>query len=335
MTDDSEDVASGTFNVYAVDVGTGLAVYVEGQDFNLVFDAGSNDDLSDNRFLSFLTEVAGDPTNIDHVLISHAHRDHISMLPGLLESKQVEHVWDSGVVYASCTYQILLERIAGEGAQYHTAIHDNAQHEVEFEKDCASTGDSVAMTFGSRLSTGEVQLGSNASMTFLHVDGSERNDLNENSLVVMLELSGVRILLTGDAGGGERRNPSDPPDLGSVERALIDCCADQLSADVLFIGHHGSITSSRQEFIEVIEARDFIVSSGPMRYRSIVLPDEEVVSLLESQPGTRLWRTDVDDDLCGLETDKIGNDADDRAGGCTNIHIRIPGAAGPYDITSL
>jgi hypothetical protein len=73
-------------------------------------------------------------------------------------------------------------------------------------------------------------------MTFLHVDGSLRSDLNEKSLVVMLELGGVRVLLIGDAGGGEWLDPSELADDGSVERALIDCCSDALSADVLVSG---------------------------------------------------------------------------------------------------
>lgn len=123
------------------------------------------------------------------------------MLADLLSNLQVSHTWDSGVVYASCTYQTLLEHIADEGAQYHTAVHDIGQHGVTFSADCTATGESLDMAFSNRMSTGTVQPGNNASMTLLHVDGSPRSDLNENSLVVMLELGNVRILLTGDAGG--------------------------------------------------------------------------------------------------------------------------------------
>ena len=38
--------SAATFDVYVVDVATGLAIFVRGKDFSLVYDAGSNDDLS-------------------------------------------------------------------------------------------------------------------------------------------------------------------------------------------------------------------------------------------------------------------------------------------------
>ncbi|MEQ9561185.1 MAG: MBL fold metallo-hydrolase, partial [Woeseiaceae bacterium] len=334
VTDNSAD-SPDRFDVYAVDVATGLAIFVRGQDFNLVFDAGSNDDLSGNRFLDFLIEKVPGTTTIDHLLISHAHRDHISMLPGLLQSVQVTNIWDSGVVYASCTYQTLLEGIAGEGSNYHTAVHDIGQDDIQFNQTCSNTGSSVNMTFASRMSTGTIQLGNNASMIFLHVDGTPRSDLNENSLVVMLELGQTRILLTGDAGGGGRANPTNPPDDGSVEKALIDCCSDMLPADILVLGHHGSMTSSREQFVDAVQARDFIVSSGPKVYGSVVLPDQVVIDLVSSKPNARVWRTDLDDSACMTATDKVGSDNDGKAGGCTNIHVQIPGAASSYTVSVM
>lgn len=330
---DAADVSEDRFDLYVVDVGTGLAIFVRGKDFSLVYDAGSNDDLTGNRFLDILDEVAADTTAIDHLIISHPHRDHISMLPDLLEAMQVSDIWDSGVFYGTCIYQQVVERIADEGARYHTAVHEGGQHAIETE--CSDTRSTVNMSFASRMSTGQIHLGSSASMTFLHVDGSPRSDLNENSLVVMLELGGVRALLTGDAGGGERLDPGAPADDGSVERALIDCCSDALSADVLIIGHHGSKTSSRQEFIAQVEAREFVVSSGPKAYSGTILPDHEVIEMLGAQPGARLWRTDEDDPACLTDPDKVGADNDGKAGGCTNIHIQIPGSNASYSIDVL
>src|SRR4249920_2823570 len=76
-----------TFDVYIVDVGTGLAIFVRGDDFSLVYDAGSNDDSS-GRFVDFLNTVVPNLHTIDHLVLSHAHRDHISMLPTLLDASE-------------------------------------------------------------------------------------------------------------------------------------------------------------------------------------------------------------------------------------------------------
>jgi len=67
------------WRVHFVDVGTGLAIFVEGPDFTLVYDGGSNDDLargSRNRLLAYLRQVRPDLQVIDQLVVSHPHRDH-------------------------------------------------------------------------------------------------------------------------------------------------------------------------------------------------------------------------------------------------------------------
>ena len=51
------------------------------------------------------------------------------------------------------------------------------------------------------------------------------------------------------------------------------------------------------------------------------LPDAEIVADLEHR-GT-LYRTDVNDDACDSNPNKIGPDADESPGGCDNILITI------------
>ena len=329
---DATTTAAPTFDVYVVDVGTGLAIFVRGVDFSLVYDAGSNDD-STGRFLDFLNTVAPSLQAIDHLVISHAHKDHISMLSGLLDAKDVKSIWDSGVPYASCTYQELLERIKDEGASYHTAVFDTGTHQVDFTANCANQPASVTMSFAHRIQTGPVPLGQGASMRFLHVDGTERSDLNENSLVVMLDLAGTRILLPGDSGGGGRASPSTPPKQTSVEGALLACCTNDLPASILVLGHHGSKTSSRKAFVDAVQATDYIVSSGPKPYSGVVLPDQEVLNLVQAMPHARLWRTDENDSACKTSTTKIGPHSDGKPGGCNTVHIHIPGASSSYEIS--
>jgi competence protein ComEC len=125
----------------------------------------------------------------------------------------------------------------------------------------------------------------------------------------------------GDAGAGDRASPQIDPASNSIERNLIECCHDSLKADILVVGHHGSKSSSRTAFLNAVGADTFIVSSGPKKYGSVVLPDDIIISELESR-GT-VYRTDLNDDTCGTNTAKIGPDNDGKAGGCDNIRITV------------
>src|SRR3546814_5539695 len=84
-----------------------------------------------------------------------------------------------------------------------------------------------------------VPLGDGARMSFLYRDPKNYADPNGNSVVVRLDLGAKRILLAGDAEGGERELPSEPPQPNSIEAKLLACCATDLKSDVLVVGHHG------------------------------------------------------------------------------------------------
>jgi hypothetical protein len=86
-------------------------------------------------------------------------------------------------------------------------------------------------------------------------------------------------------------------------------------------GHHGSRTSSRRAFLDAVMASVYVVSSGPTRYQTVVLPDADVIAELAS--GGQLLRTDLNDSTCGTAADKVGPDADGRPGGCDNVRVRI------------
>jgi hypothetical protein len=125
----------------------------------------------------------------------------------------------------------------------------------------------------------------------------------------------------GDAEAGGRRAPSTSPAAQSIEGNLLSCCPSDLQADLLVVGHHGSKTSSRTQLLDAVGAHQFIVSSGPQKYGSVVLPDDEVIDEL-GQRGT-VWRTDVDDDACATSPAKIGPDNDRKAGGCNHVRALI------------
>ena len=326
--------SAATFILDAFDVGTGLAVLVRGGDFTLLYDGGSNDDLArgdDNRLLASIRSVAPDLTTIDHVILSHPHRDHVEHLPDIVATYQILNVWDSGALNPICGYRVFLTGTAAEtGVAYHTAIQDFGARIVSFEpKTCYGEdlpAESISIACASRITNDPVSLGAGASMTFLHADGSAHSSFNENSLVVRLDLGEKRVLLTGDAEAGGRNLPSTAPSHDSIEGILLDCCPDDIRADLLVVGHHGSMTSSRTTFLDAVNAEKFIVSSGPMKYGSVVLPDAEVLGELESRG--EVFRTDLHDGTCGSNAAKVGPDNDGKAGGCDNVRVTIgPGSS--------
>jgi beta-lactamase superfamily II metal-dependent hydrolase len=268
-----------TFTIDVVDVGTGLGILVRGADFTLVYDAGSNDDKArgpGNRMLAYLKAVAPTLTTIDHLILSHPHQDHVELLPDLFAAYDVRQVWDSGRINDICGYRAFLTAVRDEpGVQYHNALQDFGTRNYAFgERASGCYGNpapavTVTLTQASRITDSSIPLGQNASMKILHADGGVHSSFNENSLVVRLDLGTTRVLLMGDAEAGGRNAPSTPPSSTSIEGALVTCCASELAAQVLIVGHHGSRSSSRTALLDAVGASVFVVSSGRSRMAPI------------------------------------------------------------------
>jgi competence protein ComEC len=86
----------------------------------------------------------------------------------------------------------------------------------------------------------------------------------------------VRFLLVGDAERAE-------------EDWLLANAPDQLRADVLKVGHHGSATSSTGEFVQAVAPRLALVSVGAGN--SYGHPSQSVLRTL-ARAGAAILRTD-------------------------------------------
>lgn len=315
--------------LHVIDVGTGLAVFVKGPDFTLLYDGGSNDDTTRgirNRLTAYLRHALPGLTSIDHVILSHPHRDHVELLPDVLSSYAIRNVWDSGRTNPICSYRAFLRLVSARQIPYHDAHVDGGAHSVPLnQKQCygqLEPAETIVIPHAEHIQQGQpIILGQGASLTFLHADASEQDSFNENSLVALLELGRTRILLMGDAEAGGRKAPNILPAPHSVEGELITCCASALRTDILVAGHHGSKTSSRTALLDRAGAYVFLVSAGPTKYASVTLPDQEVIDEF-AQRGT-VFRTDIDDQSCRQNPAKIGTDNDDQPGGCDNVVVAI------------
>jgi len=98
---------------------------------------------------------------------------------------------------------------------------------------------------------------------------------DDESMVLQMQYGETSVLLVGDA---HKR----------VEKFLIEQAPH---ADLLKIGHHGSLTSSSPEFLEAVQPRFAVVSVG--RYNSFQHPRPEVMRRY-ADGHVATYRTDLE-----------------------------------------
>ncbi|CAN5675528.1 ComEC/Rec2 family competence protein [soil metagenome] len=318
---------AGTFRIHLIDVGTGLAILVQGSDFNLLYDAGTNDKTEKPaRVIAYLARAIGasgddlcgpggsvsDNKTIDDVVLSHPHFDHASALDLVVHCYTVKDIYDSGRVNDAVFYRAFLEAVSRSPATYHTAADVPSDHTVGVK------GTEIRIPNWQRFSEGDaVRLGEAAKFTILHAEGKKLPDPNQNSVVIAVELGAARLLLVGDAESGSREDPSAIA--GDVEEFLIENHPREIRADILQVGHHGSKTSSRHAFLDAVHPSLALVSSGPKVYGHTVLPDHEVIEELR-RDGATVLRTDERDGACPVKQ-RIG--PAEGPGGCDSYIITI------------
>lgn len=113
-----------------------------------------------------------------------------------------------------------------------------------------------------------------AVFSVLSPEGEEKED-NDQSIVIWTKIGGLTWLFTGDL-----------EEIG--EKRLIQWYPE-LHADVLKVGHHGSKTSSSQQFLDIVQPKTAVISVGENnRYGH---PHIEVLERLRER-GIEVWRTD-------------------------------------------
>jgi competence protein ComEC len=194
-------------------------------------------------------------TRVDLMVLTHPHGDHVGGASGILRMMPVGWIADSGQRYGGHAYDDALAqaRIAN------VPVIVPACHQRWVD-------DEVMLAFLSPCGPA-------------FTDGA--NDVNENSLVVLVQYRTLRALFMGDAG------------FQSEQRLLAQ--GDDLHADVLKVGHHGSAYSSSAAFIETVHPRFAIVSVG--RHNLFGHPAPITLETLR-HVGASIFRTDQ----CGAVT---------------------------------
>jgi len=157
-------VAGHQLKVHYIDVGQGDSILIEApNNQTMLIDGGPKERGSNLRFYINSNSI----NELDYVVSTHPHADHIGGLLTILEDFEVGKVIDSGKVHTSKTYEDYLTKIDQKGIPY------------EFGR----TGD-------------ELKLG-DVSIKILHPDNTDY-DLNNTSVVMLMKYGKARFLFMGD-----------------------------------------------------------------------------------------------------------------------------------------
>ncbi len=243
----------GTTRITVLDVGQGDAILVEGgRGGRMLVDGGPD---PDRLLVELDRRLPPWDRRIDILVLTHPHEDHVAGMPLLLERYRIGRIYETGM--------------RGPGPGYRA-----------FDRDLARPGapPRALLLTGARIAVDDLRL---------HVlwpdPGRVPRDppdagrgINDVSVVLLGEVAGRRILLTGDV--------EDDVDPLLASRGLPP-------VDILKVAHHGSATASTPAFLDEVRPKVAIVSAGagnPYGH-----PARSTIDRLAAT-GARVLRTDTD-----------------------------------------
>ena len=113
------------------------------------------------------------------------------------------------------------------------------------------------------------------------------NNENSDSLVLLVIIDNYKLLFMGDASINTEKDIMNNYDIGDVF--------------ILKVGHHGSKTSSSEEFINIVNPKYSIISVG--KNNKFGHPNKEV---LDNLSNSKIYRTDIDGSIMfKIKKDKL------------------------------
>lgn len=241
----------GELEIHMLDVGQGDAFALRTVRGRWVLvDAGRSWRGADAGRRTIVPYVRRRGGDVAAFILSHPHADHAGGAATVARTLSPRVYWDAAFAGGSESY-----------AQSLAAARDRG---IEWRR--VHPGDSVVVDA--------------TVIRFLAPDSawtSSLADPNEASTVALVRHGRVRFLFVGDAERAE-------------ERWLLEHAREQLRADVLKVGHHGSATSTSAAFLDAVRPGIALVSVGAGN--SYGHPSDAVVGALRAS-GADVLRTDL------------------------------------------
>lgn len=244
-----------------INVGEGDCILIEAPNkINILIDGGgtpqSDFDVGNKIVIPYLRRKG--INEIDLLILTHPHLDHLEGLLPILKEFKVDMVLDSGLLCDSSEYKEFISLILEKGISYHKA----------------KAGDNFIFS-------------NNLEIFLLNPlydsDFYEESDFNNASIVVKLFYKNADFLFTGDIEE-------------DAEKKLL-AWQNILQSDILKVAHHGSSTSTNLEFLDKVNPNIAVITVGKNHFghpsQKIIerLEDKNIQIYRTDEDGTVIIRT--------------------------------------------
>lgn len=263
-------VATGEYKVHFIDVGQGDSTLIQLPDNKtMLIDTG--DPSAKNALVRYIDAL--NITTIDYFIATHTDNDHIGNAPTVFSLYEVK------TFYAPKCY-----------SNYETKNNkkENENYRVVTTKIWENTITSAYQEEGltlKRNEEGEQIAGDDYSFVFYGPSKDKYTDVNDYSPIIIAEICGIKYAFTGDASVKTEEEFLTNPHYSSV----ISSTPSVFDCNILKVGHHGSDTSTSQEFLDVILPEIAVISVG--KDNKYGHPKQEVCERMEAM-NIEIRRTD-------------------------------------------
>ncbi len=250
------------FQVHFIDVGQGDSILIKfPNNQTMLIDAGDEEEgeVVTSYVKNFLNKEGLE--KLDYLVLTHPDADHIGGAINVLENIEIDTIYRPKVYTSEEAENFLNDNIMISTTQTYDRVISLAA-----EKGC----NEIFSSKGIELNLGD------CIVEFLSPESDYYTSTNNISAVIMLTYQTKKFLFTGDVDA-------------TIENTLISQYGNYLKADVLKVSHHGSNSSSTEEFLKVVCPQYAVLCVAPNRD----LPSVEVLNRLH----------DIDSQILTTSTD--------------------------------
>lgn len=224
---DSFIAKDADLEIHFIDVGQGDCSLIKWEDSAILIDCGERDQA--DTVLKYLKKQG--VKKLDYIIATHPHSDHIGAMAEIISNVEAGKVIapkvSSEMTPTTKTYERFLQALRDKGMRL-TAAKPKTVYTLE---------SAAAEAEGKKPPSFEIL-----------APNGDYDDLNNYSVVIRLTYGSTSYLFTGDA---EKKSEKEILALG-----------EELDSDLLKVGHHGSSTSTTDDFLAEVSPKYCIIQCG-------------------------------------------------------------------------